>query len=164
VRFAVEQQFAADPGAVAAAYTDPELYERLGNLPKLGHPDVLSRTTDGDVVTMRVRYAFTGELNAAARAAIDPAKLTWVEEAIHDLAARMVTFRMVPDHYRDRFICSGSYRFAADGRGTRRHTEGDLRVKALVVGRLVEDAIVSGLREHLAEEVPVVDAFVADHG
>ncbi len=164
MRFTVEQQFAGAPGAVAAAYADPELYARLGDLPKLGRPDVLSRTTDGDVVTMRVRYAFTGELNAAARAAIDPAKLTWVEEATHDLAARTVTFRMVADHYRDRFSCSGSYRFAAVGQGTRRQTEGDLRVKALVVGRLVEDAIVSGLREHLAEEVPVVDAFVAAHG
>ena len=164
MRFAVEQRFAGAPGAVAAAYADPELYVQLGGLPKLGRPDVLSRTVEGDVVKMQVRYAFTGELNTAARAAIDPAKLTWIEEATHDLAARLVTFRLVPDHYRDRFTCTGSYRFAADGPGTSRHTEGDLRVKALVVGRLVEDAIVSGLREHLAEEVPVVDAFVAAHG
>ena len=164
MRFTVDQRIGGEPGAVAAAYADPELYARLGDLGRLGRPDVLSREVNGDVVTMRVRYAFTGELNAAARAAIDPAKLTWVEEATHDLAARTVTFRMVPDHYRDRFTCSGSYRFAPDGAGTLRHTEGDLRVKALLVGRLVEDAIVSGLREHLEAEVPVVEAFVADHG
>jgi hypothetical protein len=161
VRFSVDQQIAAEPGAVAAAFADAALYAVLGDLPKLGRPDVLERTQEGDVVALRIRYAFSGELNAAARAAIDPAKLTWVEESTHDLAARTVSFRLVPDHYRDRFSCSGSYRFAPSGAGTLRHAEGDLKVKAMLVGRLVEEAIISGLHEHLADEVPVVERFIA---
>jgi hypothetical protein len=69
-------------------------------------------------------------------------------------------FRMVPDHYRDRFRCSGSYRFEADGTGSRRRCEAELKVRALLVAGAVEQAIVSGLEEHLADEVPVVEAFV----
>ena len=34
-------------------------------------------------------------------------------------------------------------------------------MKALLVGGAVEGAIVSGLKEHLVDEVPVVEAFVS---
>lgn len=91
---------------------------------------------------------------------IDPNRLTWVEHSVHDLTALRVTFEMVPDHYRDRFRCSGSYAFQADGDGCVRRGEGDLRVKALLVAGAVEGAIVSGLEEHLEDEIPVVEDFV----
>ena len=38
---------------------------------------------------------------------------------------------------------------------------GSVKVKALIVGSAVERAIVSGLREHLASEIPPVEQFVA---
>ena len=161
MRFAVEQRYAADVDAVARAYADPALYEALDGLPKLTEPQVISHQVEGTEVQLQVRYRFGGELSPAARAVIDPARLTWVEHSTHDLAARHVSFRMVPDHYADRFQCSGSYRFEADGAGAcRRRGAGELRVKALLVARAVEGAIVSGLQEHLADEVPVVEAFV----
>ncbi len=161
VRFVVEQRFAAEVDAVAQAYADPALYEALVGLPKLTQPEVVGHEVDGDAVQLRVRYRFGGDLSPAARAVIDPARLTWLEHSTHDLAARRVSFRMVPDHYRDRFQCSGSYAFEADDDGSsRRHGAGEVRVKALLVARAVESAIVSGLQEHLEDEVPVVEAFV----
>ncbi len=36
-----------------------------------------------------------------------------------------------------------------------------MKVQALLVAGAVEQAIVSGLREHLADEVRIVEAFVA---
>jgi hypothetical protein len=161
MRFRVEQRFDADVDAVARAYTDPALYEALDGLPKLTDPEVLGHEVAGDQVRLRVRYRFGGDLSPAARAVIDPTRLTWVEHSIHDLGGRTTTFRMVPDHYGDRFRCEGSYRFDPLGDGAcRRRGEGELRVKALLVARAVEGAIVSGLEEHLADEVPVVEAFV----
>jgi hypothetical protein len=80
---------------------------------------------------------------------------------VHDVANRTVTFRMLPDHYADRFACEGTYRFeAAGGGGTVRRTEGDLRIKAPLVARAVEGAIVDGLRDQLAAEVPLVERFI----
>lgn len=162
MRFAVDQRFAAPPDAVARAYADPALYAALVGLPKLADPRVLAHEVDGDHVSLQVRYRFGGELSAAARAVLDPSRLTWVDHAEHDLATRTTTFRMVPDHYGDRFRCSGTYRFEADGAGTVRRCTGELRVRALLVAGAVEHAIVSGLREHLADEVPVVESFLAD--
>jgi hypothetical protein len=162
VRFAIEQRFAADVDRVARAYADPELYAGMVGLAKLSQPEVVSHRVDGDRVELEVRYWFGGELSPAARAVIDPSKLSWVERSSHDLPRRRTTFTMVPDHYADRFRCTGSYHFEATEGGCLRRGEGDLRVKALLVGGAVEGAIVSGLEEHLVDEVPVVEAFVAE--
>ncbi len=161
MRFSIEQRFASDVDAVARAYADPELYAALVGLPKLTQPEVVGHDVDGDTVVLQVRYRFGGELSTAATAVIDPTRLTWVERSTHDLARRTTAFTMVPDHYADRFTCAGSYRFEADGAGCRRRGEGDVKVKAFLVGGAVEGAIVSGLKEHLVDEVPVVNAFVA---
>lgn len=162
MRFTIEQRFDAPPELVARAYADPRLYEAFDGLPKMSRPEVVDHQMTGDEVRLQIRYRFSGELSAAARAVLDPARLTWVEHAVHDLSSLTTTFAMVPDHYEDRFRCTGSYAFEAEGSGTLRRCQGDIKVKALLVGGAVENAIVSGLREHLRDEVAVVTAFLAE--
>lgn len=161
MKFTIDQHFSASPATVARAYADPDLYLAFQDLPKMSRPEVVSHEASGDEVLLQIRYRFSGQLSSAARAVLDPERLTWVEHAVHDLSSRTATFRMVPDHYGDRFRCTGSYRFETDGSGTCRHCEGDIKVRALLVAGAVENAIVSGLREHLNDEVAVVDAFLA---
>jgi hypothetical protein len=166
--FTVTQIFAADPDAIARAYASPELYGHLVGLPKLGTPDVLDCRDDNDLVHLQVRYRFVGDLSPAVTAVIDPRRLTWVEHSTHDLAARTVRYRLVPDHYPDRLQSSGSCTVTAAGAGDgagsgcERTVSGRLKVKALVVGGAVERAIVSGLREHLVDEVAIVDRFAGE--
>ncbi len=167
MRFQIEQEIAGPVEAVARIYTDPRFYEVLGELPKLGKPEVLERREDGSVVHLAVRFRFTGNLSPAVTRVVDPDKLTWIEESVHDLSDHTVAFRMNPDHYADRLRSSGSVRFRPGGDGlTRRLTEGELSVKVpLLMGGgktagLVEKAIVSGLREHLAAEVEVIERFL----
>ena len=161
MKFSLETTYGAEPDVVAAAYADPALYAAFADLPRAGRPEVVRHEADGDVVRLDVRWRFTADLSAAARAVIDPDRLSWVERATHDLASRSVTFEMVADHYRDRFSCTGGYEFHAEGDGrTTRRSRGDLRVKALLVGGAVEGAIVDGLKEQLRAEVPLVERFV----
>ncbi len=159
--FTVTQSFAADADAIARAYASPDLYAHLVGLPKLGTPEVLDRRDDNGLVHLQIRYRFVGGLSPAVTAVIDPRRLTWVEHSTHDLAARTVRYRLVPDHYPDRLQSSGSCTITADGAGSERTVSGRLKVKALVVGGAVERAIVSGLREHLVDEVAIVDRFAA---
>jgi hypothetical protein len=165
--FRVDQTYRAEADLVAHAYTDPALYEAIGDVSRLGRPEVLDRQHDGEVVTLRIRYRFSGELSPAARAVLDPARLTWVEHSTHDLSRRHVAYRLEPDHYADRFRASGECQVApapAPGNGAARTVTGVVKVKALVVGSAVERAIMSGLRDHLADEAAAVDRFVAEQG
>jgi hypothetical protein len=161
MKFEIEQRFGAGVDAVAHAYADPALYASFDGLPKLSRPELVSHAADGATVVLEVRYRFGGDLSPAARAVIDPDRLSWVERSVHDLDHHSTTFTMIPDHYADRFSCSGSYRFDVVPGGCRRRGQGDVRVRAFLVAGAVEGAIVSGLREHLADEVAVVEAFVA---
>ena len=169
MRFEIEQEIAGPVDAVARIYSEPRFYELLGEMPKLGKPEVLERREDGEVVHLAVRFRFTGNLSPAVTAVIDPAKLTWVEASVHDLPAHRVTFRMNPDHYPDRLRSQGTVDYASGGDGvTRRVTVGELAVKVPLllgggrVAALVEDAIISGLRDHLAAEIDVVERLLRE--
>ena len=164
MEFEVVQRFAAPVADVAGAFTDPAFYVELAKLPKLGEPQVLDRAAGDGTVRLRVRYHFAGELSAAARAVLDPARLTWVEESEHDLASHSVTFQLLPDHYADRLQASGSYRFVPDPddvSSTIRTSRGEVKVRAPLVAGSVERAIISGLRTHLDDEVALVERWVA---
>jgi hypothetical protein len=163
MRFEIEQLIAGPVDAVARVYTEPRFYELLGELPKLGRPELLDRREAGSVVDLSVRFRFTGNLSPAVTRVLDPARLSWVEESVHDLERHTVTFHMKPDNYADRLRFEGSYRFEPVGdRQTRRVAEGEVAVRVPLVGRAVEGAIVSGLREHLAAEVEVVERLVRE--
>ncbi|HZM30533.1 MAG TPA: DUF2505 family protein [Acidimicrobiales bacterium] len=161
--FMIDQVYAAGGDDVARAYASPELYERLVGLPKLSTPEVLDHRVDGTTVRLQLRYRFIGDLSPAVTAVVDRDKLTWVEHSEHDLAKRTVRYRLAPDHYADRLESSGTCVITDRTNGSVRTVTGSLKVRALIVGGAVERAIVSGLKEYLADEVALVDRFVADH-
>jgi hypothetical protein len=162
VRFTVEQHFTTPADDTARAFTEPELYEGFRDLPKVSRPDVLSCEREGDTVRLRIRHRFAGHLSAPARAVIDPATLTWVDESVHDLTSRRCRFVLHPDHHANRFRCQGGYLIEPTPTGCTRHATIELRVSAPLVARAVEHAIASGLREHLADETAVVEAYLRD--
>lgn len=165
MRFTVVQRYAAPVAGVRSAFADPELYARMASLPKVGAPEVIRHEADGSSVHLEVRMRFTGDLSAAARAVIDPAKLSWVEVTDHDLDTGAVSFVLRPDNYADRFSCNGSYTLLADGdTGTTRAVDGEVKVRVLLARGQVERALVSGLREHIEREAPVVERFVNGDG
>lgn len=162
MRFEVTQTITAGIDEVLDAYLDPTWYEAAAALPRLGTPEVLEIRRDGDHATTRVRYRFTGDLSPAVTAVVDPRKLSWIEDAEHDLAAGSAAFVLLPDHYPSLLSCRGNVdvREADDG-STIRRIRADLRVKVLLVGGQVERAIVSGLTEHLQAEGALMSEWIA---
>ena len=164
MRFALDQELPGTIDRVLAALLDPELLARLGELPNLGAPEVLGQERNGEVVTQRVRYRFTGSLSSAVTRVIDPAKVTWVDETTSDLAARSARFRIIPDHYGNKLRCDGTHRFTERGGVTTRHVDGELSVRVPLVGRVVERAIVGGLQDHLRAEADLLATLLQDNG
>lgn len=161
MEFRAEQTFQAPAEAVARAYADPALYVALGGAPRLGAPEVVAFREERGIVHLDVRQHFTGRLAPAVTAIVDPARLTWVEQTVHDLGRLEVEFRLAPEHYADRLRAGGRCSYRQDGGRTRRIVTGEVVVSGVpLFGRAVERAIVSGLQEHLAAEVPLAQRFL----
>ena len=67
---------------------------------------------------------------------------------------------MVPDHYADRMSASATTTFVESGADTVRRVHGEVKVRVPLVGGQVEKAIVSGLKEHFADEQRVVSRLL----
>jgi Protein of unknown function (DUF2505) len=163
MRFRIEQRFASGLAAVEAALVDPAFISRLATLPKMGRPTLLDQNVDGSRTHQRVRYAFVGDLSGAVRAVVDPNRLTWVEDSVADSNTHLTTFEIVPDHYANLFHARGTFELRGAPVGCTRSADGDVGVKVPLLGRKVEAAIVSGLREHADLEVQVMDEWLPDH-
>ncbi|HWC39630.1 MAG TPA: DUF2505 family protein [Acidimicrobiales bacterium] len=168
MKFSVEQVIAAPRHAVEAAFIEPGFYAALGEMSAIRPPELLERRFEGpndNLVHLRVQYAFSGNLSGPARAVLDPARLTWVDESTFDRAAHRIDFEIVPDHYADRLECRGWYQFEPAGeQSTRQLMGGDLRVRYPAVGGLVERAIIAGMRQHVGEEARILERWLRDSG
>lgn len=160
VQFTIEQRLSGSPSAVEAVLLDPAFVVARAVLPKLGDPELVDATRDGDHARQLIRFRFVGDLSPAVTAVIDPARLTWVDEATYDLAKHAAEHRIVPDHYADRLSCSYRATLEPTGDGSRRVLDGSLKVRMLLVGGKVEQAIVSGLRENAAAEATLIDDWL----
>ena len=162
MNFRIEQRIPAPLAAVEAALLDSDFVAATADLPKLGAPELLENARDGDRAHQRIRYHFTAQLSGAVTRVVDPAKLTWVDDATYDLTSHTSRHRIVPDNYADRLQAAYDVTLEALGDSTRRLVTGDLTVHVPLVGGRVERAIVEGLHEHLADESHVVAAHLAD--
>ena len=163
MRFRLEQRIPASPDELQAAVIEPDYFERLATLPKLGSPELLSQDHTDDCVVQRVRYAFVGELSSAVRKVVDPDRLTWVEESEIELSARTTRFKIDPDHYGSMLSASGVIQVIDDGEGgSVRTASGELTVRVPLVGSKVERAIVAGMEEHAAAEEAALRAWLAN--
>ncbi len=161
MHFRIEQRFPAPMQEVQEALVDPAFLERLGQLPKLGRPELLGQEAHGDELRQWVRYRFTGEVSGAVRRVVDPARLTWVEELTLDRRTGRTVWRIRPDHYANLLRGEGTFELRPDGeRGTLRIAEAEIKVSVPLVGGRVESAIVSGLREHAQLEEQVLAAWL----
>lgn len=161
MNFEIVQDLAASVADVDGALIDPAFLIRMAELPKLGSAEVLEQHRDGDVVHQDVRFLFQAELSRAVTRVVDPALMTWIERSVCDLTTHETRCQIIPDHYGG--LLSGRYRsvIVAQGAGSQRAITGELKVKMPLVGGKVEGAIVGGLKENAAAQVPLLDAFLA---
>jgi hypothetical protein len=162
VKFSIGQNVAVAPDAAVAAYANPAFYEGRPASGDISLVEVVSHQGARSPATVEVRYKFTGSVSSAVRAVVDPAKLSWVTRTEIHQEERRTNFIVVPDHYLDRLNCSGTFVFTEGATGpdsTVVTIAGDLTVHVFLVGRTVEQLIVSGLRTYMAAEVSMLPGF-----
>jgi DNA-binding transcriptional regulator YbjK len=162
VKFRIDQRIPAPLAAVEAALVDRDFVAATADLPKLGAPELLELQRDGDRAHQRVRYRFTAQLSGAVTRVVDPAKLTWVDDARYDLTSHTSRHRILPDNYADRLQASYDVVLESLGDSTRRLVTGELTVHVPLLGGRVERAIVDGLEEHANAEAELLGRWIAE--
>src|SRR5947209_1136232 len=162
MEFRLEHTFDAPLDAVEAAMVDPEFLEST-RLPDVGPPEVLSREEDGDTVTLRVSYQYTGSLDSLARRVLRTSDVVWVQETILDRQAHHTTFTVIPKVHGDRFDCGGVMQLTDAGAVTERVIDGALKIKVPVFGRRAEGLILPGLRSRMNREAELLDEWLKAH-
>jgi len=159
------ERIAAPRDQVVAALADPAYYAYLAtSVSAIEPPELLEATVGESEISLRVRYAFAGELSGAAKMAIDASKLTWIIDTTLDLKSYVATLDLIPDHYADLVSCDAGLSFEADGDETVETFDGTLSVKIPLFGQTAERVIVDGLLSHLATEAHAVASFLkGDH-
>jgi hypothetical protein len=156
VKFSIRQAVAVPPARAMAAYGSPAFYEGRSTRDDITVRGVVSHEASEDRILLKVRFAFTGSVSPAVRAAVDPGKMSWITQTEILLAEGRSSWVVLPDHYPDRLKASGVYRFEEGDAGPGTcdvEIDGDLQVRVPIVGRSVEKVIVGGLRAYIADEV-----------
>lgn len=162
MRFTIDQRLPAPIERVEQALSDEAWYRAVAATPTVWEPSLLQADDSAESLRLRVRYRFRGDLNAAARAVLDPSRMSFVEESTLDHRTHHITLRAVPDHYGDKLSFTGSVDLSpvGDGSATARRLVGDVKIRMLLVSGQVERAIVSGLKEHAGHEEQAFRGYV----
>jgi len=162
VDFHLEHTFDAPLAAVEEAMVDPVFLEGT-RLPDVGPRKVLSRDEDGDTVTLRVSYHYTGSLDALARRVLRSSDVAWVQETKLDRHTHRTTFTVTPKVHAERFECGGVMQLTEAGAVTERVIDGELKIKVPLFGRRAEGMILPGLRGRMNREADLLDEWLKEH-
>jgi hypothetical protein len=162
MKFDLVHSFGAPLHTVEEAMVDPVFLEST-RLPDVAPPKVLERDESGDVVTLRVRYEYTGSLDTLARRVLRTGEVAWVQETTLDRTKHRTEFKVVPKVYPERFECGGIMQLHLDGEGTRRVIAGELKIKVPIFGGRAEGLILPGLRSRMNREAELLDEWVKHH-
>lgn len=161
MRFTAEQRIPdAAPESVAALLVDPEFEGRV-ELPDLSLPEVLDHRVDGKEGLLRLRYEYVGQLDPIAHRLLGGRKLRWLQELRLDLVGCRGTLHFAAEADPKRLYGDASVaidRVTTDGgaAAARRRFDGELVVKAPVVGSMAERRIIPGLVRRLDVEADAV--------
>lgn len=154
--FRVEHRFTAAPTVVAAVLRDPAFHAAL-DLPDLGRPEIVS----ADEERLRLRYAWTGDLDPIARRLLGDRPLTWIQEMRLDPETLVGELTFAAEADPDRLNGDARVAITAAGTGAVRRITGHLRVRVPLVGSAAERRILPGLLRRLDVEAAAVSARLA---
>jgi hypothetical protein len=163
VRFDVDQHLDGTPAEVLGAMADGSWYEAVTATTSDWAPSLEGVETHDGVTIATVRYRFRGELNRAARAVLDPERLVHLDRVSIHPDDGTFEWDVRPEHLAEKLSVTASGRVTADGEGSRRTLQGEVKVRYPFVGGQVERAVVSGLLEHAEHERRAFPAWLAGH-
>jgi hypothetical protein len=160
MRFQAEHRFHGSPGEVATLLTDPGFYQTLG-LPDVSNPQVLESSTGAEQSLLRLRYRYTGNLDATARRLLGKERLAWTQQVTvdHRTDSGELTFQAEADP--KRLHGQAHFELRANDGGCVRRLAGELVVAVPMIGSRAERKIVPGVLRRLDIEAQAINNTLA---
>lgn len=149
-RFEISHRFACTPDEYLAVIDGPDFHQRLSALLKLRERALLDHRDVGEETVVRWHVVPERDPPAPVRKFLGPAGMAYVEEDRRPHATpHRRHWRILMDALNERrFQCAGTFELRpADEGQTERVIRGEIGVKILVVGGLVERQVVKAIRE-----------------
>jgi hypothetical protein len=148
---------------VMDAYADPTFYcEKLKNSGALSVEVLEREELAGGKVRMKAR--------ATEKSRIPPIPMvkkpdvdTYVDDSVFDRTARVLTWKVTPSMFADKFFLSGKMEFFPQGDQTRLVFHTELEVKIFGVGGAVEKVGLAKTEEEVKRQVEFTKKWVATH-
>ncbi len=163
VRFHTEHRFTGSPADIGAILVDPMFYLDLA-LADLGRPELLDQEADGDLVTVRLRYEFTGSLDPIAQRLIGSGRLAWIQEVRLSRSAGTGSLRFEAEKDPRRLHGAAEFVLTAEAAGTLRRIDGELVVAVPGIGRMAERRIVPGVLRRMDVEAEAIERRLSSGG
>jgi Protein of unknown function (DUF2505) len=160
MRFQVEHRFNGSPSEVAALLTDPRFYETLV-LPDVSEPEVLESSADAQRSILRIRYQFTGDLDAMGRRLLPKERLAWIQQVSVEHSNDSGDLRFNAEADPKRLHGSGHFDLRSDDGGCVRRLAGELVVAVPLIGSRAERKIVPGVLRRLDIEAQAINDALA---
>jgi hypothetical protein len=159
VRFAAVHEFAAPIGQVMGAMVDPAVYLAL-ELPDVGQPEVLDRGAEAGIEHLRLRYVYTGQLNALARRVVGDHQLAWVQLTTIDRAARAGRLAYASEDPSRRLRGEATVAFTSAAGATTRRIDGELTLALRVARATAERNLVAGVLRRFDLEAVAIERSI----
>ena len=126
-------------------------------LPDLSQPELLERSDNGDVTTLRLRYDYVGNLDPLAHRLLGSSRLAWIQETRIDRSADSGVIHFEAERDPKRLHGSSDFVLTQDGDNTVRRLDGELIVALPGIGRMAERRIVPGVLRRLDIEAQALE-------
>jgi hypothetical protein len=161
--FKLEHQFPDISVELFEKYLNhPELIAMLSGMPAFRSRELVEKKDlGGGVVNWRFKVVAGGEIPVAARKVMGEDMLTWWEDTKFVPSEHTIYWSIVPlkDSVKDKLEAKGIWKLIPSGKGTKRIIEGDINVKIMIVGKVVEQFLASELKKNYDVEPDIQRKF-----
>ncbi len=150
--FRIEHTFPAPVDVVLRHHMDEALHQACNEALSSAERVLESKEEreDGSVV-QRFRVKATADIPAAARKALKPEMLEWIEESVWHPDTQRFTWEIQPYVMRDKLRAAGELWYEPEGQETRRIVTGTIEIRIPIAGKVAEKVIVSSLKRSYEE-------------
>jgi len=156
--FDVQHTFDAPIDRVLTAMVDPAFYTTF-TIPDIGPFSTTGPETDGDDLTLGVRYEYVGSLDPMVKR-LAGGTIVLLQDVTVNATTSSGLLNVQPEQHHELLQCTGTFAFAESNGATSRHLTGSLSVHVPILGGKAERSLLPGILDRLETEASALNRYL----